>query len=109
MDLGVQSINIVFFLDPSNGNDAGEYRWDDYWCSTAKPKPLCNAPSEICYDEQWHIVQGMEGDWTFTKKPCEVRKSVIEKESIGIIGNKQYYNSGGLLVIDMMYVINNVG
>eukprot|EP01083_Nonionella_stella_P145094 453992_1 len=97
------------FLDPRNGADEGTYRWDDYWCNSKLPRALCNAPSEICYPGQFFIPKGSPIDWTWTTKPCGVSKSKLIRQSIALLGNKQYLNTDGRLVVDMMYSIPVVG
>eukprot|EP01083_Nonionella_stella_P233676 823062_1 len=92
------------FMDPSNGNDPGEYLWDDYWCYKQYPRALCNAPSEICNSNEWTIITGDSNKWTWNKKPCHIVKT-MEPESMAVLSNKQYLNMNGVLKIDMMYSI----
>mmetsp|Transcript_2518 Transcript_2518/g.4843 ORF Transcript_2518/g.4843 Transcript_2518/m.4843 type:complete len:795 (+) Transcript_2518:117-2501(+) len=96
------------FVDPSNSNDPGEYLWDDMWCWSATPKILCNAPSEVCFDDEWFIPTGNPADWQFSKRPCQLSKTVMEAESVAILGQKQFYNSAGMTA-EMTFAVHTTG
>ena len=48
-------------------------------------------------------------DWIWSTTPCEMESELIDKQNEVIIGHKQWYNRDGVLSIDMMYTMNEVG
>eukprot|EP01084_Bolivina_argentea_P153144 267038_1 len=91
-----------------------QYLWDDANCNITG-RILCNAPSEICQKTQFFISNANEektaNQWIWTQTHgCNVMSNVINMDdSVAIIRNKQYFNSNGILLVDMMYTMTQLG
>lgn len=81
-----------------------DFAWADGNCDTSR-KAICSMPSEVCYLNEWSIIDGNNGNWTV--RPCQLSIPFNESNTM-IMGNKRWYNGDKPLVIEYMYTINDV-
>jgi len=60
-------------------------------------------------ESHWFVAKGLSTNWIWSKKPCEVRNDMMDEANVIVIGEKEFFNDNGVLVVDMMYTVNQIG